>query len=65
MTRLSQKELTEAAATLRRVLDAFPTEGEDTHSRAIRRRNEGAIVALEVLANEGPSTEDSPLPHMS
>ncbi len=63
MKPLSEAELSEAATTLRRVLDAFPSEREDAHSRAIRRRNEGVVIALETLAGKGPSTEECPLPH--
>jgi hypothetical protein len=56
--RLSNRDLREAASTLRRVLAALPKDGEDPHSRAQRRRAEGAICTLEVLVGVDPSTAD-------
>jgi hypothetical protein len=59
MPRYTKKEFTEAAAMMRRLLEAFPAKGEDTHSRAMRRRMEGSISTLEALAGKGPSTESN------
>jgi hypothetical protein len=47
-------DLTEAARTLRDVLDAFPNEDETPADRVVRRRVEGAVAAAELAAGMDP-----------
>ena len=42
----------EQARLLRRILDAFPPEDDNSTDRVIRRRVEGAVIAEELAAAE-------------
>ena len=50
--RPSKADLTEAAATMRDVLDVFPAEEDSPKDAGVRRRVEGAVIATELAAGE-------------
>jgi hypothetical protein len=53
---VNQKQLREAEKTIRAVLEALPATEDTPRDAALRRRLEGAVLALEELTKK-PSTK--------